>query len=133
MAGKTKSTGTTEAVTGVRKQNRSLDFSAKYPEYHVVIVSKKSKMHQGYTTQYDYFLGEGFIELEQLPHPDKVVMGETWDNYRERKQISIDLHRANMGRVTAADPDRKHTGVQQVTEGDDIQTVQVTTKFGGEG
>ena len=123
MAGKTKTIGTTEAVSGLRKQNRSLDFSAKYPDFHVIIASKKSKMHQGYTTQYDYFLGEGFVELEQLPHPDKVVMGESWENYRERKQISIDLHRANAGT----------TGTKRVTEGPDIQTVTVTTEYGGEG
>ena len=123
MAGKTKTIGTTEAVTGLRKQNRSLDFSAKYPQYHVIVCSKTAKMHMGHTTQYDYFLGEGFIELEQLPNPNKMVMGETWENYRERKQISLDLHRANAGRA----------GVKKVTEGEDIQTVQVTTQYGGEG
>ena len=123
MPGDTQSIGTVEAVTGLRKANRSLDFSAKYPEYHVIIASKTSTMHMGHTTQHDYFLGEGFQLLEQLPNPDKVVMGESWENYRERKQISLDIHRSNVG----------STGVKRVSEGSDVRTVQVRTELSGEG
>jgi hypothetical protein len=121
MAGKTKTTGTTEAVSGIHK-NRSLDFQSEFPDLHLVIVSRSHKMHNGYTTQYDYFKGEGFDELKQLPHPDKVLMGESWDNYRARKQVGLDLHRANA-----------RSGAKQVTEGPDVETVSVTTQYGGEG
>lgn len=121
MAGKTKTIGTTQAVAGLNSA-RALDFKDKYPGMHVCIVSKKQTMHGGHTTQYGYFKSLGLDELEQLPHPDLVLMGEPMAQYLKRKQEAIDLHRANMG----------YTGAKKETEGPDIATVTVRTQFGGE-
>ena len=119
MPGNTDNIGTAKAVGGLHK-NRSLDFSDEFPGMHLVIVDKKHQMYGGYTTQYDYFLGEGLTVLKELPNPNKVLMGEPMEQYKARKQVAIDLHKANV-RMTGVKED-KEAGIQRT----------VRTEFGSE-
>lgn len=119
MAGKTNNTGSVKAVSAINPL-RALDFRHKYPGMHLVIVSKKTLMHGGQTTQYEYFKALGLEELQELPHPHKVLMGEPQAQKDARKKVALDLN----------DQWKRSTGVKK--DETDASVVTVNTEFGGE-
>ena len=119
MPGSTEDIGQVESLIGVVTPEGTLDFSKRYPDKHLVIVSKKHMMRNGQTTQYDYFRGLGLVQLEQLPHPDKVLMGEPMDQYKRRKQVALDRDKVNRNLY-------KKDGVQSIAS---EQKTTVTTTY----
>lgn len=68
MAGVTEETGTVQAV-------RLGDIQSKYPDMHVVIVSKSTKADAGTEQAADYEY-KGYKRLLDTSHPDLIAMGK---------------------------------------------------------
>lgn len=106
MPGETKETGTVRAL-------KLGDYQDKYPEYHVVVVSKSTKATAS-TDQVAEYQMNGYVVLEETAHPDLVVVGKpregedsfsSWDKQRE-EELSL----ANGFGVTREEKDPQTLG-----------------------
>ena len=89
MPGETMDLGTVKA-----RHVQDYDFDARHPGYKTVLVSKSDKASPGMTMA-EAYKSDGWVFLEESPHPDLAVYGITWDEFHERER-----EQAVLGKVT---------------------------------